>query len=52
MTCPFCGAKHERRHELLNIICGCGSKYYAIDGFWLNRNTGERRYEYRKDILL
>lgn len=39
MKCPFCGAEHSAR-PYLNIICGCGSKYYIHTGEWWNRNTG------------
>lgn len=42
VRCPFCGKVYERRHELLNAICVCGAKYYAIGKFWLHRGTGER----------
>lgn len=41
-TCPFCGAVHEFK-PWLNIICPCGAKYYFMEKFWLNRQTGERR---------
>ena len=41
VSCPFCGKVHWRRHPLLNAICSCGAKYYAIGEFWLNRKTGE-----------
>lgn len=37
IKCPFCGTEHERRHPLANVICSCGSKYYAWDDLWLDR---------------
>ena len=42
VVCPVCGKIHERRHPLLNTICDCGAKYYAISEFWLDRKTGRR----------
>ena len=43
-SCPFCGRKHHLR-MYINIICPCGAKYYALQGYWLNRKTGETRGE-------
>lgn len=40
--CPFCKKQHDVRACYLNTICGCGGKYYANTGVWLNRNTGEK----------
>ena len=42
MKCPFCGTDHEVKPHL-NIICGCGGKYYIHTNEWWNRRTGERR---------
>ena len=43
VECPFCGRVHNRSHPLLNVICDCGSKYYAWCNLWLDRTTGEYR---------
>ena len=40
-VCPFCHRVHERTNRHLNIICDCGGKYYASNGDWINRKTGE-----------
>ena len=41
MKCPFCGTEHEVKPHL-NIICGCGGKYYIHLGEWFNRTTGQK----------
>lgn len=41
ITCPFCGNEHEFKPPV-NIICSCGSKFYANTHEWLNRKTGEK----------
>lgn len=41
-VCPFCNEVHTVTSPYLNIICGCGGKYYANTGDWLNRATGEK----------
>jgi hypothetical protein len=39
--CPFCGKFHIAK-PYLNIICGCGAKYYAMNGEWWDRKTGKK----------
>lgn len=46
MKCPFCGTEHTLIPHL-NIICGCGGKYYIHTGEWLNRTTGENVFRIR-----
>ena len=41
-VCPFCNKVHSVQNPYLNVICGCGGKYYANTGDWLNRTTGEK----------
>lgn len=43
-SCPFCQQEHEQA-LWLNIMCGCGAKYYYPQKTWLNRATGERVVE-------
>lgn len=41
VVCPFCGEEHIIKN-ISNRICNCGGKFYIFDGFWLNRNTGNK----------
>ena len=43
ITCPFCGKQHKQ-YIYINIICGCGAKFYYKDCLWLNRKNGEREF--------
>lgn len=37
--CPICGKSHVQRKHI-NVICGCGAKFYYIQTYWLDRMTG------------
>ena len=39
-TCPFCGSICEGS-MYINLICGCGAKYYCQSDIWLDRKTGK-----------
>lgn len=40
-VCPFCNKIHQVTSPYINVVCGCGGKYYANNGDWVNRDTGE-----------
>lgn len=40
ISCPFCYKQHvANRH--INVICGCGAKYYVNTNEFWDRKTGK-----------